>query len=211
MKPVITIPKDWKTPATDYKLEKVGLAEIDRINYNKGYYLMEGVLGKNFFKLKHKIPVTLLKYDGNTLMVDDPLHWIGMQELAKRAAGRVLTSGLGLGLLINALLQNKEVKEIHVVEINQDIIKLVSPYVTNPKVKIIKGNIWDTCSIPIKETYDTVILDLWDYDESNPINDKKRAYIEMVALAHKFKNQTNNVYIWGLRDPELNPAVEVAK
>ena len=101
---------EWETPATKYPLIKTGSVKISRINQKAGYYYMEGVRGYDYYHHAKKIPITCLKIGRETVMVDDPLHWIGMQDLAKAMKGKVLIAGLGLGLVLHALRDNKEVR-----------------------------------------------------------------------------------------------------
>lgn len=196
--------KDWKTPATEYPLRRVGTAEITRENYKRGFYWMEGVDGYIFFKVLKPIPVTNLEIDGEIWMVDDPLHWIGMQRLAEHSEGRVLVGGLGLGLVIHALDKNPKVKEVDVAEINKDVIDLIKPLIPMRKVKIHNRNVLEMAS----DRYDTVILDLWVYSENSGI-DRGQMYTEMIETWAFFKatNPESKVYVWGTGDSGMNPAV----
>ncbi|MBU0778149.1 hypothetical protein KKF82_07810, partial [Patescibacteria group bacterium] len=78
-------------------------AKITRTQLNKDIYLMEGVRGYGKYYVKKPIPVTSLKIGRETVMVDDPLQWYGMQDLARHCKGKVLIGGLGLGLILHAL------------------------------------------------------------------------------------------------------------
>jgi 16S rRNA A1518/A1519 N6-dimethyltransferase RsmA/KsgA/DIM1 with predicted DNA glycosylase/AP lyase activity len=72
-------------------------------------------------------------------MVDDPLHWLGMQDLASAMTGKVLIAGLGLGLVLQALRDNHEVTEIHVIERNKDVIGLMKHHMPQEdRIKIIR-------------------------------------------------------------------------
>lgn len=135
---------EWETPATKYPLIKVGSVEICRIKQKAGYYYMEGVRGYDYYHHAMKIPVTCLKIGTETVMVDDPLHWIGMQDLAKAMKGKVLIAGLGLGLVLHALWDNKEVTEIHVIEYNKDVIRIMKNNMPkDDRIKIISDDFWN--------------------------------------------------------------------
>jgi len=82
----------WETPATKYPLMKSGKARLSRKHYKRGFYNMEGVRGYDYFTVKNPIPVTSLIVGKETWMIDDPLHWYGMQDLAKAASGKVLVA-----------------------------------------------------------------------------------------------------------------------
>jgi len=188
----------------DYKIAKTGNAEIIKETYEKGLYLMEGVDGFDFFYVKNPIKITLLKVNGETQMVDDPLHLIGMKLLAKASEGKVLTAGLGLGLYTTFLQENPLVKSITVIEKNENVKKLVEPmiskYIKKP-TKIIIDDIMNW--INKASNFDTIMIDLWN--KSN-----QRTYYEMLSYygAFKLANPNAKVFIWGLRDSKINPSVK---
>lgn len=199
----------WKTPATQYPLKKVGRAKITRITYKKGcYFRMEGVRGYQYFETTEPIAITALRIGRETVMVDDPLHWIGMQEIAKHCKGNVITAGLGLGLIVHALANNPAVKSITAVEREADVIELVKPLVLNaikkensqtPEIRVIKGDIFEN----ITPEYNTIILDIWWGRASAKIYFQMlEAYSAIRAAYSKME-----VYIWGLKDPTINPAI----
>lgn len=199
--------KDWKTPATEYPIKKVGSAELIRVPYPKDLYRMEGINGVDYYFSKESIPCTILKIDGKEWMVDDPPHYFGMQALAYASKGKVLVAGLGLGLVLHELEKNDQVSEVDCIEKNQDVIDLISPCITNNvgKTIITNADFWIYLKMT-KKQYDTVILDIWAWKSFDPIadifEDMKKA---VVTVKKKFPKA--NVYIWGMRDKALNPAV----
>jgi len=197
----------WETPATKYPLSKNGKAKLSRKPYTRGLYNMEGVRGYDYFTVKKPIPVTSLIVGKETWMIDDPLHWYGMQDLAKAARGKVLVAGLGLGLVIHALEENEAVTTIDAVEIDEDIINLITPLIKMRKTNIINEDFWLHLH-KSKETYDTCILDIWVYDETDRI---KTGYSMLAAIGSvSTKFPSAKVYVWGIRDPKWNPAVTKA-
>ena len=192
----------WHT--FDYKIAKVGNAEITKETYGKGLYLMEGVDGYDFFYVKNPIKITVLKINRETQMVDDPLHLIGMKLLAEASEGKVLTAGLGLGLYTIFLQENPLIESITVIEKNENVKELVEPmiskYIKKP-TKIIIDNIMNWMNKAIN--FDTIMIDLWN--ESN-----QRTYFEMLSYygAFKLANPKAKVFIWGLRDSKINPSVK---
>jgi hypothetical protein len=192
----------WDTPATHYPLNTVGSASIRRSKYRRGYYNMEGVDGYLFFKVEKPIDVTTLFIGKEQWMVDDPLHWIGMQRLAEHSKGRVLTAGLGLGLLVHALVKNPMVTYIGVSEHNKDVIDLVKPFI--PKTPEIQVRNEDVFSLARTAKYfDTLILDIWT-GRSNP-----HMFYEMIGAISFFKkyNPKLKIMVWGMSNHEINPAV----
>lgn len=203
--------REWSTPATDYAEQTLGSASIQRGKQPKGYYRMEGVGGHMFYQCLKSIPLTMLKINNVTTMVDDPLHWLGMKLLAKHSKGNVLVGGLGLGLVAIALAKNPDVKEVTICDINKDVIDLVTPYVTQAwsdanadRLRILHENVFHH---PIRAG-DTIILDLWvktHGDKPHPIADSMAQAIRLVrSQMHPFAK----LFVWGVGDHKLNPSVD---
>ena len=102
------------------------------------------------------------------------------------AYGKVLITGLGFGFLLNTLINKKEVKEIHVLEKNLDIINLFKK--NNSHIKNIKYINDDASLYQTKEFYDCILIDHyetqsfeWRVDEVKNIS----------------KNIPNHNLIWG--------------
>jgi len=192
----------WETPATNYPLASLYSAEITRRRQSKGLYRMEGVRGFLYYRVRTPINVTYLKIRGRVVMLDDPLHWYGMVELAKHSNGKVLVGGLGLGLVVHGLLENSKVDEIDVVEINPDVIKLIQPLLPqSQRVSIHEQNVF---VFDIEKDYRTVILDLWVGEGTREVS---RQMLSAFAT-FKVRYPRANVYIWGHGSPSLNPSVD---
>jgi len=188
---------EWSTPATSFPLRSYGKARIARTYYGRGTYHMDGVGGYDYYEVKDRIPITSLKLGSVEWMVDDPPHWLGMQLIARQCRGRVLCVGLGLGLIIFALQANGAVKEVAVLEREEDIIKLMAPLL--PPCRLLKGDFW---RFQRYDEYDTIFVDIWPgYETRAKLLEMKRAY----ALL-KERAPDAAVYLWGPRDPVLNPA-----
>jgi len=205
---ILEVGKDWKT--VDYPENKVGTAEIKKDIYEKGnFFLMEGTGGYDMVYTGTDIPITQLKIKGETVMVDDPMQWIGMKKLAEHSRGNVLVGGLGLGLVVHHLVKNPSVKRIDVVEFNDDVIKLIKPLLPDGKVHIHKGDIYDERWR--HGDYNTVILDVWVREEGGRVYEAgTHEELPMMPTWLRFKTAypDADVFIWGMRDPKINPAVE---
>ena len=77
------------------------------------------------------------------------------------AKGHVLINGLGLGMVLGAVLQNPAVTKATVVEISPDVIALVAPSYRDPRVSIVCG---DALTIEIEKgaKFGAVWHDIWD-------------------------------------------------
>lgn len=98
---------------------------------------------------------------GNTLMMSDTqMERRSNAHFVRAAKGHVLIAGLGLGMIVHAILENPEVLSVTVVEKYADVIKLVGPTLTDPRVKCVEGDVltWR----PEKGTkFDVIYHDVW--------------------------------------------------
>lgn len=189
------------TPATLYTLSKCNTARLKRSMQKAGIYRMEGVDGYEYYWHEEPIPITSISIDNKTWMVDDPIHWRGMQSLAAHSENNVLCVGLGLGLLQHALHALK--KNFETIEINSDVCDLMQRFIPKHKIYNIDFFKFERTGRNFSD-YDTIILDIWAGNrEEIRYSDMIEAYMMVKTKAPKSK-----VYIWGVKDGEYNPAVE---
>ena len=198
--------KTWNT--INYPQKKIGSAEIKIISYPSGIYHMQGVNGYKYFEVLNKIRVTTLKINGKTVMVDDPLHWYGMEGLARNSHGKVLVAGLGLGLIVHHLINYPAVSKIDVYEINKEVIELIIPLLPKDKrINIINDDFFKE---PFKKKhYDTIILDLW-VGKNNDFkicgtNEKVPIFSYYARVKANYPN--SKVFVWGVKILEMNPSI----
>jgi hypothetical protein len=105
------------------------------------------------------------------------------------AKGSVLVNGLGLGVLLNALLAKPEITDITVIEKSEDVINLVAPTFANePRVTIIHADAFEYQS-PKGKRYNAVWHDIWD----NICADN---YEEMKFLHRKYGRKADYQESW---------------
>jgi len=155
---------DFETPYTNIPEIGNSFVRLKKIVYESGYYRMEGVKGYDRFQCRKPITVTNLQVKDDkwwTLMTDDPMHWLGMQELAELAKpGKVLVAGLGMGLILHHLVKREDIKLIGIVEIDHQVINFITPHLPKDKrVRIIPRNFFGYL-LDCQEEYDNVIIDL---------------------------------------------------
>jgi hypothetical protein len=96
------------------------------------------------------------------VMSDTPAEIRDHLEAIRRASGRVLIHGLGLGMVLKAVLAKPEVTRVDVVEKSEDVIRLVVPtYEVDPRLHIHHGDAF-TFRFPPTERFDVVWHDVWD-------------------------------------------------
>lgn len=97
---------------------------------------------------------------GQLMMSDTGMERISNKAFIKKATGHVLIAGLGIGLIIYNILDKQSVQSITIVEKYQDIIDLISPKFTDPRIKYICADIFEWK--PDKGSkYDTIYFDIW--------------------------------------------------
>lgn len=162
--------------------EEIGLARVQRFTVNKDYAKFFNIRNYGRDAIKEGDYVKL--YVGNELMMSDtPMERTTNSEFVRKANGRVLIAGLGVGLIVNAILEKTEVTEVIVVEKYDDVISIVAPKFNNNTLKIIHSDIFDYK--PLKsEKFDTIYFDIWpDICTDN---------LEQIKLLHnRFKNKLN--------------------
>jgi len=98
----------------------------------------------------------LLK-DEQLLMSDSPQEMFLQYTMLEKAKGRVLTSGLGLGMFATMAAQKPEVTEVVAVEISRDVINLCTP--KSKKIKIVNADIWEFLKTT-NEKFDYIYIDI---------------------------------------------------
>ncbi|AFU88200.1 methyltransferase [Caulobacter phage CcrColossus] len=73
-------------------------------------------------------------------MSDTPAEYRDAMWFIGAAKGDILISGLGLGMVVKALLKKPEITSITVLELSEDVIKLVAPSYPDPRVRIIHAD-----------------------------------------------------------------------
>jgi len=105
-----------------------------------------------------------------------------------RATGSVLVNGLGLGVLLKELLKNNKVKDITVIEKEEDVIKLVSPSYSDRRLTIIHADAFEW-KPPKGKRYNAVWHDIWDYISGDN-------YPEMKTLHRKYGRRCDYQESW---------------
>lgn len=108
----------------------------------------------------------MLTENGCLYMSNTPAEVNDHMSFIKQAEGSVLIAGLGLGMVIKALLEKPGVTRIVVVEKSKDVIDLVGwAYTCDPRVEIVHADIFE---YKPKEHFDYAWFDIWiDIDGDN--------------------------------------------
>jgi len=100
------------------------------------------------------------------IMSDTPAEKNDHYMFVRRASGKVMINGLGLGMVTNALLQKSDVTRVVVVEMEAEVISLVAPHFQDPRVEIIEADCFEVMpkdlSVTTTDRFDYVWHDIWD-------------------------------------------------
>lgn len=105
---------------------------------------------------------TMLRHDSRGLVMSDtPAERRDHFGFVMEATGRVLISGLGLGMCLGAVLKKPDVSHVTVLEIDQDVIDLVAPHYEDERLRVICADATEWK--PTKgERFNAVWHDIWD-------------------------------------------------
>jgi hypothetical protein len=130
-----------------------------------------------------------LRRNGTIVMSNTPDEINDFMNFVWNAKGSVLVNGLGLGVLLKALLDKPEIKDITVIEKSEDVIKLVATtYLTDSRVSIINADAFEYVP-PKDKMYDAVWHDIWDSICGDNL-------IEMKKLHRKYGRKANYQESW---------------
>ncbi|MDW8022223.1 MAG: hypothetical protein RMJ15_00545 [Nitrososphaerota archaeon] len=177
---------NWKTPALTTPEQFNGRFRIVKRAVKAGTaWPMCKTLGYDYCIFMDDATLTLLQErvgeEWRDWMVDSPYEWFAMGEYAMRAMPpNILVAGLGLGLILHHLTLRRDIEKIVVVEVNKEIIEMVSPYIPMDKrIEIVHGDFFEVVPKLASEgkTFNTTIVDIWAGDPQNYIEDLKRAIV----------------------------------
>lgn len=107
-----------------------------------------------------------LLQDGEDWMLDAPSEANTNDIPAKKAHGKLLCFGLGIGYFLFMACQNENVNSITVIEQSNEVIEMFEKYLlpqfnTNKKIQIIQGDAFDYFHEEFIKNFDSVYVDIW--------------------------------------------------
>ena len=134
--------------------------------------------------------IALVHEERGVIMSDADFELEDMREFFdSKPNGHVLVAGLGLGIVIDLLLEN-DVSLISVIEIDSEVIEKTGPkYEDNPRVEIIHDDakVFNISSLKTPPNY--IYLDIWDSCDE---------YQDRLDLLKKYSSFCENVFIWAM-------------
>lgn len=189
------LPDPLPVPVTEgesgpWRIRSFSLTENDAMWENIKFAL-RGRRWKDFM-VKPATYTKLVHQERGVVMSNTPMEVTTNLPFIKRARGRVLINGLGLGMVLRAVLDKPEVTWVTVYEIDQDVIDLVGAAflkdVDAGRLSIRRGNCLKHEPLPT-EFYDIAWHDVWD-----TISDLNLP--EMQALRLKWKERVPEQLCW---------------
>ena len=105
---------------------------------------------------------TRLTRHGHVVMSDTPAEKSDHLSPVLRASNHCLVNGLGLGMVVNAMLLKPEVTKVTVVERSEDVIALVAPHYLSQYGDRVNIVLADAFAYKPTGQYDVVWHDIWD-------------------------------------------------
>ena len=112
---------------------------------------------------------------GGVNMCDSPTLIEDQREVVQGAAGHIVVCGLGLGVVVNMLLDVEEVTRVTIIENSHAVARLILPtYTTDDRVRAIMGDAENLSLEYLRKLprIDRVWLDIWPTDEENTLDDR---------------------------------------
>lgn len=131
-----------------------------------------------------------LMCDGNVVMSNTAME-IKTNQIALRKCGkRNLITGLGMGMILHAILKQPHVEYVRVLEKSRDVIELIGKdFLDDKRVEIIHADAFEY-NLKDDEQYDFIWHDIWTFITSDNL-------LEMKKLGRKYKKAcADNQEFW---------------
>lgn len=159
--------KDWfkKTKkGYEIKMQKVDLPEMENGIWKITKFTVNSMDWHSAL-CGRSVPIgetfTKLTRNGTLVMSDTPAEMNDHCYAVIHATGSCLINGLGIGMVLKNILLKDDVTDVTVVEISQDLIDMVSPYYTDPRITFVCCDAHDY-KPPKGKRYQMVWHDIWD-------------------------------------------------
>ena len=153
----------------------------------------------------------MLRNGRGVMMSNTPDELTDHAAFMEAAEGRVLVTGLGLSCVVSGLLANDKVTHIDVVELSEDVIKMVGPsFDDEPRVTIHQGDAF-TYEWPADARWDFAWHDIWQTISSDNLvtGDHNCACVGYDQMLQRYApHVTKHQGAWGLDTSLLMEAAQ---
>lgn len=147
------------TPARVGRFE-IQMAEVPEDRVTMCYDHRKGELFNAAYGFPLRI-AELIEHDRGLWMSTTQMEMAGMVEAERKAHGRVLTSGLGLGCFTWLAAQKRAVDEVVVVERDADLVMMMKDQLgDHPKITYVIGDLREYLEA-MTTRFDFMFLDIW--------------------------------------------------
>lgn len=123
------------------------------------------------------------------IMSNTPMEIKTCSPVWEHGTGRILINGLGMGMVIEALLSKPDVEYIKVIELDQDVIDLVYPHFAHDKrLEVVQASAYDY-QLTKDDRYDYAWHDIWDEICGDNLKD-------MARLCNKWRRRVGRQDVW---------------
>ena len=177
---------NWQKYKVDIPEGQSGNWHIERFEVSEEAASLERL--RSAFNPGRRMPVpvgqyTRLMYEApnrmrTLVMSDTPAEISDHLEPIYRAKGQVLVNGLGLGVVVKAMLEKPEVKSLTVIEFSPDVIALVGDYYVaqyGDRLEIVNADAF-TWQPPRGVRYTIVWHDIWNHICSDNLPEMHRLH-----------------------------------
>lgn len=181
---------DWKVTVPEGESGTVAVQRFE-INADNDIMQMRDVIRLG----RPRTPLgqyTKLVRNGQLWMSDTLAEWSDHKfawSKMRQHGGRVLVNGLGIGLIVQAALTLDNVEHIDVVEIDEDVIKLVAPHYACDRLTVHHADAY-TVKWPVSTKWTVAWHDVWPTMCEDDLPDRTR-------LMRKYGNRVQWQGCWG--------------
>lgn len=155
--------------------------------------------------------------DGNEWMTLTPVDMDTSEDAIKKARGKVVTFGLGLGYYTYMVSEKDDVESITVVERSEDVIRLFKEHIlpkfkNKDKVNIVQCDAFQYAKeVMPKENFDFAFVDIWrDASDGTPLYLKMRG-LENLSPKTEFSYWIENFLISHVRSQVFEALYEMCE
>ncbi len=149
-----------------------------------------------YARVRYGIPVgeyVRLLNKNDCVMSNTPMEKRTNSDFVLNAHGNVLIGGLGIGLIILAIQDKEEVKQITVIEKNREVIELVGKQLPfNYKVNIVNDDVFEYKPL---SKYNTIYMDIWNYINEDVYKKQMKPLISRYRKYLVSKSEDENRFI----------------
>lgn len=101
-----------------------------------------------------------LRLNGGVMMSNTYDEYRSNWDVLHYAHGDVLIGGLGMGAILDCILEKDTVRSVTVIEKSSDVIELVKPHFASPKLTVVHADVFGW-KAPKGQKWNTIYFDIW--------------------------------------------------